>query len=407
MQELSDLRNRIEWLEEERRKTARKLSEMEQRVTLQNRELNGREQRIQDLERQLASVTIQIGRIPQVDTQLAQFKDDIVKMIDQYDQRRLQSESELDRLRRVEHEGTLREIADLRKEISVIAQLRNELDQRQAEDNRLSTMLSNQQTKLSSLTARNDDLQNAQTFLEEKEKHNNRNIAELQTSSHEFTKRIEQLQTRIDATNTAILRVDPRINEISEKQRTVQDTTKNWMEQIQIGEYERNQKLEKWRQLLEDEEKSRDRFSKEWIKISDQYKEAQMAVQTLTQWQEQIEKQQREAAEMIRMESHRAQSRWDDFVLQNQKLVKNLEVESEQRWSTANRHESELRELIDMLQEQLTKLEQEKDLLWRVQNAQTDALKQFPLKWIEEVDKAIQQNPNRRRQPALVPVSEE
>jgi hypothetical protein len=31
----------------------------------------------------------------------------------------------------------------------------------------------------------------------------------------------------------------------------------------------------------------------------------------------------------------------------------------------------------------------------------------LPLMWMEEVEKAIAQNPNRRRQPALVPVREE
>lgn len=63
--------------------------------------------------------------------------------------------------------------------------------------------------------------------------------------------------------------------------------------------------------------------------------------------------------------------------------------------------------MIDLIEEKISKLEQEKDLLWRVQTAQSDAFKQFPRIWLEEVEKAIQQNPNRRRQPALVPVREE
>ena len=63
--------------------------------------------------------------------------------------------------------------------------------------------------------------------------------------------------------------------------------------------------------------------------------------------------------------------------------------------------------MIDLIEEKIAKLEQEKDLLWRVQTAQADALKLFPRLWLEEVEKAIQQNPNRRRQPALVPVREE
>ncbi|MCA9956077.1 MAG: hypothetical protein KC434_15215, partial [Anaerolineales bacterium] len=101
-QAIKDLQSRLDWLDEERRKQTRKITELEQKLVLQEREIAGREQRIQDLERQLSSTQAQIGRIPKVDLQLAQFKDEIVQMIEQYDQRRIQSEAEMDRLRRVE-----------------------------------------------------------------------------------------------------------------------------------------------------------------------------------------------------------------------------------------------------------------------------------------------------------------
>jgi hypothetical protein len=132
-----------------------------------------------------------------------------------------------------------------------------------------------------------------------------------------------------------------------------------------------------------------------------------MAVQTLTGWQEELEKQQREATEILRVETSRMQSRWDDFRHENDKRWKSQGVDAEQRWNTVNRHEREIREMINLIEDKIGKLEQEKDLLWRVQTAQADALKQFPRMWLEEVEKAISQNPNRRRQPALVPVREE
>ncbi|HEX6384571.1 MAG TPA: hypothetical protein VF177_07875, partial [Anaerolineae bacterium] len=62
-QDLEEIRNRMEWLDGERRKMTRKLAEMEQRVELQQRELDGREQRIKDLERQLASTNAQLNRL--------------------------------------------------------------------------------------------------------------------------------------------------------------------------------------------------------------------------------------------------------------------------------------------------------------------------------------------------------
>jgi chromosome segregation ATPase len=406
-QTVGELQNRVEWLDEERRKLNRRLSELEQKLELKDRGLDGRDQRLQELERQLTAVTAQLSRIPQVDLQLAQFKDEIVQMIEQYDRRRIQSETEMDRRRRVEQEGGARELAEIRKGQEPIRKLLTDMDMRMAEESRLANLIGMQKTEVGEVRGRLEQWDSNFAFLGEKEKHNARNIAELQTAIVEINKRWEGIYGRLDTLNSALIRLENSLPPITERQEAIQHSTKNWMEQIQLGEYERNQKLENWRRTLEEQTASLERFNKEWVRFSDQYKEAKMAVDTLSRWQEQIEKQQRESAELLRVETNRMLTRWDDFRQENDNRWKNEDVDREQRWATVNRHEREMREQITLLEEALAKLKEEKELLWRVQTAQSDALKQWPRIWLEEVEKAIEQNPNRRRQPALVPVQEE
>jgi coenzyme F420-reducing hydrogenase delta subunit len=211
----------------------------------------------------------------------------------------------------------------------------------------------------------------------------------------------------MDSISNKVTKFESELQALLAAQEEIRETMKGWMEQIQVGEYERNQRLENWRRLLDEHTDTMEKFSKEWITFSDQYKEAKMAVQTLSDWQDQLEQQQREASELLRVESHRMQSRWDNFLLENEKKWKNFELETEQRWATVNRHEKQIQEQVNALEETLSELQQEKDLIRRVQTAQSDAIKQLPRIWLEEVEKAISQNPNRRRQPALVPVREE
>jgi hypothetical protein len=143
------------------------------------------------------------------------------------------------------------------------------------------------------------------------------------------------------------------------------------------------------------------------VKFSDQYKEAKMAVQTLGEWQKHIEQRQREASELARVEFHRMQGRWDGFTGEQDKKWKNFEVDMQQRWQNAVRNERQIREQIDLLDKKIDKSVQDQEVLWRVQTAQTDAIKQIPRIWQEEVEKTLAQDPNRRRQPALVPVRED
>ncbi len=405
--EMGEIISRLDWLDEERRQSAKKIGELEQRVTFQERELKGRDLRIQDLERQVANLGAQLARLPQVDTKLQQFRDETVRLIEQYDQKRVSALEELERLRRVENEMQVREIAQINKDLTTIPRIHDNLQLREAEEERLAHLIGVLQNRVTELSGRMETFPRSITYLEETERQNARNVSALQTSVHEVTRRFEDINSRLDISAGAVKRVEVAVEGFSKVQEEVRQTLKTWTEQIQLGEYERNQKLEGWQRTLQEHKGQIDQFKGEWIKFADQYKEARMAVQSLSPWQKQIEQQQRETTELTRVELGRMQTRWDNFLVENDKRWKNFQVDDEQHWNAAARKDKEVLETLLQIQTQLDDIQQDKDMLWKVQSAQADAIKTFPRLWLEEVEKAISQNPNRRRQPALVPVVEE
>ncbi len=406
-QNSGELLKRIEWMDDQRRKSARKLAELEQRFTLQERRLATREDRIQDLERQLANTTSQLARITEIDVQLAKFRDEMVDLIEQYDRRRVQGEQEIDRLRRVEHESVVREITEVRKELPSIGRLEHEMELRQAEEIRLANLVGVIQNSVSPLRNQVAEWEQAATFLEEKEKQNSQDIGEIQTQLLEHSRNWDPINTRIDILAHTLSKAESSRQELIDAQVEQRDIVKKWSEQIQIGEHERNKQLEKWRYVLQEQKDTLARYSRDFVSYSDQYQEAKMALQTLSEWQKQLETQQRESSELLKMELNRMQSRWDGFVLKDEQKWRVSEAEMEQRWTAAGRSEKQVQDQILELEAALIKIQEDKDMLWRVQTAQADAIKQVPRIWLEEIEKAIAQNPNRRRQPTMVPVREE
>ncbi|NIP55311.1 MAG: hypothetical protein GWN00_28110, partial [Aliifodinibius sp.] len=94
-----------------------------------------------ELEEKLSKSSSQLARLSQVDAQLRQFKDELVQLIEQYDDRTAKTMDESTKLRRVEHEIQTRELAEIRKELGAIDRLENEMEMRQAEEARLANLL--------------------------------------------------------------------------------------------------------------------------------------------------------------------------------------------------------------------------------------------------------------------------
>jgi chromosome segregation ATPase len=407
VQEISELRSRLDWLDEERRKSTRRMAELEQRTQLQDREIEGRDQRIKELEERLSAVTAQVARLPQFDTQLVQFKDEIVDLIESYDGRRIRSEKEMEQLRRVEQETNAREISEIRRELPAIGRLQNEMELRQAEEARLANLIGVLQNRLPPIESRIEGWSSDLAYLEETERQNSRNIQENQTAILEINKRWEPIRNRMDIIADKQTKLDANMRALSEAQQELRKMISGWAEQVQLGEYERNQRLNSWERFIEDMQNELETYTRQWVQFSDQYKEAKMAVETLGQWQEHIESRQRETAELTRVEFHRMQGRWENFTAEHDKAWKNFEVDMQQRWQNATRNERQIREEINKLEEKAGTLKQDLEMVWRVQSAQTDALKQFPRIWQEEVENTLNNDPNRRRQPTLVQVNED
>lgn len=406
-QELEELRTRVEWIDDERRKATRRVADLEKKLGSQERELDSRERRIKQLEEKLASVTSQVSRLPQVDVQLAQFKDEIVALIEQYDERRVRSEEEMERLRRVEHEVSAREIAEIRRELPLIGRLQNEMELRQAEEARLANLIGLLQNRIPQIENRVESWSSELAYLEEAETQNSHNISDVQAQLVEISKQWEPIHSRLDILSDKLNKLQGNLDAITETQSELRQALKSWAEQIQLGEYERNQRLNKWEGMLEEHRDSMETYAQQWVTFSDQYKEARMALQNLAEWRREIEKQQRETNELARIEANRMQTRWDNYVTEQKKQWKNFEVDMEQRIATSNRHERQLREQLTTLDEQLAEVKREQEKVWRVQSAQAEAIKQIPRIWQEEVEKTLAHDPNRRRQPALVPVNED
>ncbi|MFK7803605.1 MAG: hypothetical protein AB8G95_18360 [Anaerolineae bacterium] len=405
--ELEAIFSRIEWLENEKRKHNASTSSLQHTVEAQDKMIRDQKNRIEDLENRLLDLVGASKRIGIVDESMRSFQGQVKAMIEEAEQRVKTSVDETNRLRRVENEVLTREIASVRAEIKEFNKLNTEMELRQAEESRLSSLLGAMQGRFTTLDNRIDSTEQAISFVGESEQQRQKTLSQVEITVNEFKRRIENIAGRVELFGTSVTKFDSSFRELQDTQSSLTRRQKEWVDQMQLGEYERNQRLENMGQTLTEFQSRMDMFNVEWSRYADQSKTAQDAVMTLDKWKSDMEVYLREATESGRIESNRLQSRWDNFIVEVENRWRTFSVDLEQATNTNDRRARAIETNIAELQTFVRELEREKDAIWRVQTAQLDAIKQIPRLWVMEVEKARSMDPDRRREPSLVPVDEE
>lgn len=405
--ELEELVARVAYLDEDRRKTARLLGTLEQKLAEQEQTIASREQRIKDLEARLAEATFALNRASVIDATLDQFKDEIVIMTEQYDSRHTREIQEIERLRRAEYESVQRDLAQLRKEQPAYNRLFDDMELRQAEESRLATMIGKLQTRVSAVDNRIESWDREISFVTANDQQRAKALTALEGEILESKRKLEASQGRVETLAHTILRAEQEAQSFNQMYGELQQMVKSWVDQVQLGEFERNQRINKYNEVIENYKESMAQYAREWSTFVEQNNAARMAVQTINDWQQQLEQQQREMSELSRVEINRMQVRWDNFLADIEKRWRTFEVEQEQKLAEGLRRDKSIEEQIFDLQEELKSLISEKESLWRVNTAQLDAIKQLPRIWLEEVEKARSRDPNRRREPSLVQIEDD
>jgi chromosome segregation ATPase len=318
-------------------------------------------------------------------------------------------------------------LGNIREMLPLLNKLEQELELRQAEEVRLFNLYGTHDDRLNSLIASLEEEKQVHGQMTTRVSEIDRTLEEVRLTLQdlndnwkpalsELNRRVAPLTERLSGLSNTIMKTETGLQTLTGDQTELRESITNLTTDLQRAQTDIARQFEAWQAALDENKDNVERFAQQWITLSNQYKEARMAVQNFAHWQKQLEQQKREASEMLRVESNRMQSRWDGFLLEIQEKLKNFElelnqkwqayeIESEQKWSGVRRSEQLWREELATVDDLIQKLQQDnRNLIWRVQAAQADAIKKWPRLLMEEVEKAVELNPSRRLTSTAAPL---
>jgi len=387
--DLAEVRNLVKWMDEQQRKGRQELAVLQQQFAGQQREASDLIRRVQETEGQLPTMRTQITRLSQVDEQMDRLKAEIVHLIEQADDRRVRSEKEMERLRQIEHDAHTRALAEIKEQLTPIPRLAEEMEQRHAEDERLSTAITTLQNQIPPIEARLDERIRDVAYLEEAQRQDARRIAEQQQGLIEAQKRADDLQAKQLVLEDLMRRNETRFEQLQQSELERAQKMDRALEQGRLDGQRRKQELARWADKLEEFEELMAGYAKQWRLFEEQHRLSKESTAGLQELKQRLEQRQNEAAELQRADTERLKQQWVEFLSEDERRQKQRQVEVEQWGKEQQRQHENYMEQFRALQEQQDKTTSDIKSLLLLQEKYTDAFRQFTRIWLEGYESVV------------------
>jgi hypothetical protein len=387
--DLAEVRNLVKWLDEQQRKGRQEVAVLKQQMDTQQREMDDMSRRFQEIEHENASFQAQLARLGQVDKLVENLRTELTHLVDQADERRIQSEKEADRLRMVEHQAQTRAIAEIRDEIKPIGRLLEDMERRKAEDERLSTAIGTLQNQIPAIESRLDERVVDVTYIEEAQRQDARRIAELQQSILEQQKRLDALQAKQTTLDDSLVRSEARVERLEQSDAERKQMAREFIEQGKLADQQRTQQLDRWAAKLEEFEELMQGYARQWRRFEEQHRLSKEATVDLNEFRKRLEQRQTEVTELQRVEDERMKQRWTEFIAEDEKRQKARQLEIEQFTKEQKREREGYQVQIQALQQRFDKALEDIKALYVLQEKYADTFRQLTRIWLEGYESVV------------------
>jgi DNA repair exonuclease SbcCD ATPase subunit len=387
--ELAEISQRISFLDQERRKDKELITTLLERLETQTGKLEAQSRQIQELEGLLASTRAELVKFAQLERALEQLREELTLLIENNEDKRDKAHRELNRLRQVEQETVVRQISELRKELSPIARHEEEIQSLHAEVGRLNPPIISLQHQLAELDKRSEDRVQTVIYLEEQRRHDNRRITQLEAETVTLHKEISSLADKLPLLEQAIQVKHKELDqaaEVLEQQRQV-------IENQRVAEFRWEQKVAEWAELVKEIKQETANMTARTVRLREQHEQVRRALDDLPPFRERIERRQDEMAEMQRLAEDRQKRVMEEWQAEREKETRHFTVDNEERWRESSRLNERRDARVKAVEEFVRMLPAPIEALWETFEAWTQSFMIGPREWAASWAKLVEQRP--------------
>ncbi|MCY3834029.1 MAG: hypothetical protein OXG85_13525 [Chloroflexi bacterium] len=384
--QINQIASMIEWLDEERRRDKALIATLEQRVTQQSDSVDTMQRRVNSVETDQALIKQEALPAKREHDIIEQVREDMEKMLENAEARRLTAERESERRLELQRENIQRAVAELSEKADRLEKQLANISDIQTEGDRLANAMRLLNQEVDDLTIRLEGPDRRLSFLEEQRRTDARRLAEIESELPEYKKSVDSAQPKLALLEELAVRNERRIQDFNNLDRERRDQIQQFIDQQQLLVQQRDQQLAELTKRfgVHDEElqKNIERFEV-WAQA---YREMKRIVDDFNRIGDRLERRINEASEMQRLSEERFREEWNDWRDEDQKRWRQLTLSSDEVWRNHDREFSAFIRRMDAVEASIPGLRGSIERLWRLERARAELYRERYQAMLHEFD---------------------
>jgi chromosome segregation ATPase len=335
--DFEQLLKRVEWLDEERRKDKLIIASLDDRL----RKVEGNNttilQEIREITNELNRLKTIPSRFDTVDAAISQLRVEYTRAVESIEKQRIEKDREIEKIRLADIESLNASIANVRKALEVLPEMKKDIKAREEEEHRLIKLIGEFEKKILEIKRSDEEYRRAHKILEENVRQDSKRILDLQGEISSTRKRIEEQRGKIDLATENLRKIEMRQNEILNSETERKQSQVAFIEKNNMLQVERDRTWKEWQSRFEV-------ISNQAINLDEQLqtldatqraiRHSQAAFEEITQ---KFERRINEITEMQRLVEDRMRQDWISFKADDQKRWSNYMISQEEQYQETNR----------------------------------------------------------------------
>jgi chromosome segregation ATPase len=371
---------RLEWLDEERRKDKATIAALQERLAAYEGSLNVSKDQIKQLDTKVSKFSTIKARMDQFDGVMAQQRTDLSRQIDEAEKSREKTSQDTETRRHQEVDNLNKSIADLRKNMDAITELRKQVQSVSDAETRFNRAFTDQERKLEDITRIADEVRHTGKMLEENRKQDVKRVSDLQGEVASIRKRVEEQRDKNEVNSDTIKHLDTRINELLSTEGERKQSQRMFIEQQSLVQVERDRAWKEMQTRYEVFNKQAIGLENTLQNLDEMNRSVKKSKETFDELNSRIERRINEVTEMQRLAEDRMRQEWVTFKADDQKRWTNYTLSHDETYR-------EIRADIEKISERIASLDDaaqnQADLLQQTTEATENSLQEL-MNWSHE-----------------------